>query len=144
MVSLTIYMFYVIHLCILHYAFPESILYWKFCYIYFLFRSDSPTAPGLYLCLYGYVCASYNSVFVDMFLHVIQYNYSLYFIMGILSYISPMYGLLHHCAVVISTFLLIYLWISYIFLLKYVCVLHKICSYVVLHIGNHVMNIYCI
>ena len=29
--AVTIYMFYVIHLCILYYVVPKSVLYWKVC-----------------------------------------------------------------------------------------------------------------
>ena len=32
--AVTISMLYVIHLCILHYALPKSVLHWKVCYIF--------------------------------------------------------------------------------------------------------------
>ena len=60
-------MFYMIHLWILHHTILESVLYRKVCYIYLLFRSDSYTAPELYLHFYWYVCASYNGVCIDIF-----------------------------------------------------------------------------
>ena len=64
----------------------------------------------------------------------------LYF--GILLYISPAHGLLHHCAIVTSVVVLIYLWMLYLWLLRHVCVLHTMCSLVALHLGNIVMYIY--
>ena len=137
-------MFYVIHLCILYNALPESFLYWKVCYIYLLFRSDSSTKPELYLHLYWYVCVSYNGVCIDIFVYVIEYNCYLYFILVILSYISPIYVLLFHS--IVDTFIIVLtcLWIIYIYLLRYVGVLHTICSSVVLHPGKIVMIISCI
>ena len=78
-------MLYVIRLCILQYALPKSVFYVVVCYIYFLSRCDSSTAPELYMRLYLYVCASYNGVFLDIFVYVIQYNCWLYLILGILS-----------------------------------------------------------
>ena len=56
--------------------------------------------------------------------------------LGILSYIYSMYGLFHHCAIVIYEFLLIVLWILYLCLLLYVCVLYIIYYFVVLHLGE--------
>ena len=97
------YMFYVIRLWILHHALPESVLYWKVCYIYLLFMSDSSTTPGLYLHLCWYVFASYNGIYIDMFVYVIQYNCWLCFILGISPYISawviiPIYRCyIHNC-----------------------------------------------
>ena len=55
--AVTISVFYVIRLCTLHYALPNSVLHWKVCYIYLLSRGISSTALELYLCLYLYVCA---------------------------------------------------------------------------------------
>ena len=52
MEAVTISMFYVIGLLILHYALPESFLSLEVCYVYFLFRSDYYTEPELYLHLY--------------------------------------------------------------------------------------------
>ena len=43
----TLSMFYVVRLCILHYVIPKSVLYWRVCYIHFLPRGDSSTAPEL-------------------------------------------------------------------------------------------------
>ena len=94
--------------------------------------------------MYWYVCASYNSVYIVMFVHLIQYNCWLYFILGILSHVSTMYGLFFNCIFVKFTFVLICLWMLYIWLLWYVCVLHTICSLVALHLGNLVMHISCI
>ena len=68
-----------IHLLILHYALPDSALSWKFCYIYLRWRIYSNTAPELYLFLYWYVCASYNGVCVDMFVHIIMVSVFLCF-----------------------------------------------------------------
>ena len=116
------------------------ILSQKVCYIYFLFRIDSSTK--LYLSLYWSVCESYNGVWIDMFVYFILYSCCLYFILVILSYISPMYGLLFHCIVVTPTILLIYWWMLYLCLIRYVHVLSTICSLVVIHSGNNVMYIY--
>ena len=124
--AVNISMFYVIRLCILHYALPECVLYWKVCHIYYLFRGNSSTAPESHLCLYWYVCASYTGVYIDVFLYVIQYNSWLYFILGIFYYISTMYGLFCHCVIVTYAFVLICLWMLYLCSLQYVCVLHNI------------------
>ena len=111
---------------------PKSVLYWKVHYIYFLFRSDYSTSHELYMSFYWYVCASYNGVCIDMFVNIIQFNCWLYFILGIFSDISPMYGLLFHCIVVKFITVLICLWILYLCLLQYVDVLHSICFLFVL------------
>ena len=103
MVAVIIPILYAIFLQNLHYVLPESILSWEVCYIYFRFRSDYSTVPELHMRLYLYVCASYNGVCIYMFVYVIQYNCWLYFILGILSYIYPMYGLFFHCIVVTFT-----------------------------------------
>ena len=58
--------------------------------------------------------ASYNCVCIDMFVYVIQSSCWLWFILGILSYISPMYGLFSHCIVFTFTFVLICIWILYL------------------------------
>ena len=58
---------------ILHYALPQSILHCKVCYIV-PFQGDSSTAPKLYMCFcwyIWYVCASYNGVCIDIFVHLI-------------------------------------------------------------------------
>ena len=144
MLVVTISMFYVINSCILHHALPKSLLSWEVCYIYFLFRSDYSTSPELYMCWYLYVYASYNGVWIYMFVYGIQYNCWLYLILGIFYDISPMCGLFFHCIFVTFAFLLICLWMLYIFLLVYVDVFHTICSLVVLDIGNLVMHISCI
>ena len=57
--AVTVYIFYVIFSCVLHYALHKSVLCWKVCYIYFLLRGYSPNTPELYLC------------FIDMFVHPI-------------------------------------------------------------------------
>ena len=54
--------------------------------------------------------------------------------LGILLYISPVYGLFHHYFIVTFVFVLICFWMLYIWLLWYVCVLHTIRSLVTLHI----------
>ena len=82
--------------------------------------------------LYCYVCVFYT-VYLLAILHP-----------GILFYISPVYGLFHHCVIVTYVFALIFLWMIYLRKLQYFCVLHRICSLVALHIGNLVMYISCI
>ena len=94
-----------------------------------------------YLNLYWYVYSPYNGVWIDMLMYFAQYNYWLYFILGILSYISHMYGLVYHCIVVTFTIVLICLWMLYICLPWYVGVLHIICSLVALNIEKLVMHI---
>ena len=126
MEAVTTYILYVIRLCILQYVLPESVLYWKVCYKYFLFKGYSSTEPEWYLHLYWYVCASYNGVSIGMFLYDIHSNCWLYLILGILFYKSPMHCLFRHCVIVTYEFLLICLWMLYLCLLKYVCVLHNI------------------
>ena len=64
--------------------------------------------------------------------------------MGIFSYISPIYGLFFLCIIVIFKILIIYLWMLYLSLLRYVGALHTIFYLVALHLGNLVMRIYCI
>ena len=79
--AVTIYMFYVIRLWILHYALPKSVLNWKVCYIYLLSRGYYYTAPELYLRLYWYVwyiCASYNDIRIDMFVNLITVSVLLF------------------------------------------------------------------
>ena len=144
MVVVTIYMVYVILLWILHYALPEYFLYWKVCYIYYLNSSDYATAPVLYLCLYWYVCSYYNGVLIDTFVYVILYNHRFYFILGVWFYIAPVHGLFHHYIIVTYVLVFICLWMLYPCFLWFFCVLHKIYSLVVLHIGNVVMHIFCI
>ena len=114
----TIYMFYVICLCILHYAPPKYVLHWKFCYIYLLSRGDSYTSPELHLRFYVHVFASYYGVCISIFVYVIQSNCCLYFILGIFLCISPVYGLYHHCTIIKSVFVLICLGILYLYLLR--------------------------
>ena len=104
--AVTISLFCVIHFCIIHYVIPKFVLYWKVCYLYFLFRSYSSAAPELYIHFYWYICSSYNSVCIDMFVYVIQYNCSLYFILIIFSYISPFYELFFQFIAVIFTIVL--------------------------------------
>ena len=79
--AVTIYRFYVILLCILHYELTKSVLNWKLLYIYFLSRGDSFTATELYLSFYLYVFASYNGVCIVMFMYATQYNFWLYLIL---------------------------------------------------------------
>ena len=121
-------MFCLTFLRILQNALPVSALYWEFCDIYVLFRGKYSTEPELCMRFYWYACASYNSVWIDVFVYVIQYNCLLYFILVMLSYISHMHALSYHCVIVTSAFISICLWILYIFLLRYVCVLYKIYS----------------
>ena len=134
-------MLYVICLCILRNVFSEHFLSWEVCCIYFLFMSDSDTAPELYIHFYLFVCASYNGVWIDMFVYVIQPNYWLYFILVIVSYLSLMYGLFFHCIVVTFTFALICLWMLYLCILQYVGVIHITYSVVVLNLGNIAVHI---
>ena len=93
MLALAISISYVIHLCILHHALPNSVLYCNVLNIFILFRSDSSTEPKLYLRLYLHVCAYYKGVFIFIFVYVIQYNCWLCLVLGIWFYISPIYGL---------------------------------------------------
>ena len=120
MVKVTIYIIYLISLCILHNSLPEPILYSGINYLYFLCRSNSSSSPTVYLYLYWYFCTEYNGVCICMFIYVIQSNCCLYFILGILSYISPMCGLFFHFIVVTFVFLLI-CWGMEIFMFTAVC-----------------------
>ena len=94
--------------------------------------------------MYWYVCDYYNGVCIVIFVCVMQSNCWLYLILGTLSYVSPVCGLFFQCIVIKFTFVLIFLWILNLCLLWYFCVLHKICSLVVLYIGNISMHISCI
>ena len=154
--AVTIYIYYVIRLCILHYALPKSILHCKVCYIYFLSRGDYFTAPELYLHFYWCVCASYNGVCIDMFVNLVTvyvflclcmlyylifgYNPYWYFVL----YIYPVHGLFLHCVILTSVLVLIFLCMLYLWSLWYVCVLHTIFSLVALHLGDISMHISCI
>ena len=140
--EVTISMFYVIRYWILHYTLPDYVLSWEVCYVYFLYTSGSATEPELYLRFYQYVCVLYNGVWIDMFVYVIWSNCWLYFILGVLFYIATMYDLFFHCIIVTIKIVLICLWMLYLCLLRYVGVLHKICSLVFLHIGKLFMHIY--
>ena len=123
---------------------------WYVCSFYttrppsLFFRGKFVTQRALYMHLYLYFCESYNGVCIDMFVYVVQPNFWLYLILGILTYISPMYGLFFHCIVVTFTPVLICLWMVYICLLIYVGVIHTIWYLVILHISNIIMHIYCI
>ena len=64
--------------------------------------------------------------------------------LGILFYISPVHTLLHYCIMVTSVFLFICLWMLYLWLLRYFCVIHTICSLVALHLGHCFTHISCI
>ena len=92
--AVTIYIFYVIHLCISHYVLPKSIFNWKVCCIYFLSRGNYLTAPELYMC------------FIDMFVHLITVSVLLYFCMLyniIVGYTSPWYFVIYlSCVWIIS------------------------------------------
>ena len=140
----TICMYYLIHSFILHNSPPEPVLSWEFCYIYFLCRSDYATATELYLCFYSNVCVLYNGVCIDLFAYIIQYNCWLYFILGVLSYISTIHGLLFHYIVVTFTIVLICLWMLYLCLLRYVDVVYRKCFWIIIHIGKLAIHIYCI
>ena len=133
---------HVICLYILHYALPETVFYWKFCYMYILFRSDSSTAPELYMNLYWCVCVSYNGTGIDIFVYVLKYNGWLYLFLGISPHISPFHGLFYHWIIITSTILLIRLWVLYICLLWYIGLLHTICSLVVLHPRKLVIHVF--
>ena len=101
-----------IHFRILQNALPDSALSWEFCYMYFRWSIYSSTAPEWYLIFYWYVCAYYNGVCIDMFVHLITvsvllclwmlYNLPIgytsywYFVISISdAYISP--PLRHRC-----------------------------------------------
>ena len=55
--------------------------------------------------------------------------------LGILFYIYPVNTSVRNCLIITYGFVLICLWILYLWLLIYVCVLHKVWSLVALHIG---------
>ena len=81
MVAVTISMFYVISLCVLHYALPKYVLHWGVCYIYLRSRGYSSIEPWLYMFLYWCFCAYCNGVCVVMLVYVVQYNLWLYLIL---------------------------------------------------------------
>ena len=84
--EVTISMFYVICLCILHYALPKSFFHWKVCYIYFLSRVNFSNSPKLYLFLCWF------------FLHLIMVSVLLYLCMlynRIVGYTSTWYFVLY-------------------------------------------------
>ena len=85
--------------------------------------------------LYWYVCALY-SVWVDIFVYIIQSNHFLCAVFGVLFYISPVSGLFYHCVVVKDDFELTCLWISYLFLLQFIFLLYTIYSLVGIQIGK--------
>ena len=55
-----------------------------------------------------------------MFVHLIQYNCWLYFILGILSYVSSMYGLFFHCILIKLKFVLIF-FVNDIYMVTEIC-----------------------
>ena len=123
---------------------PSLFLYWKVCYIYFLLRGDHYTALELYLCLYWCICSSYNVICIDILVYFIQFNCWLYLILGIFSYIYPIYGLFFHCIIITFKIVLICFWMLYLCLLLYVGVLHTLLSLVVINIGKLLIHISCI
>ena len=137
-------MLVLIHLCTLHRPLPEYGLSWYFCDKYFLKMSDFSTAPLLYLLLYWYGCEYYTFLWIDKFVHFILPTNWLHSILINFFYIFPLHGLFFHCIVLTFEFVLRCLWMLYICLLRYFCVLHNIYSLFLLHLGNHVMNIYWI
>ena len=105
LVTVTISMLCLISLWILHYMLPKYFLSWEVCYIYFLWIIHSTTAPELYRRLYWYVCAYYNGVCVDMFVHLITVSVFLWLCMLynlIAGYTSSWYSVIYlSCAWVI-------------------------------------------
>ena len=97
----------------------------------------------IYICMDMFV----NSILVYALTHsciFIQYTHSVYFILGIwlyIFYISTVHGLLHHCIIIIYVFVLVHLWILYLCLQKYVCVLYTIYSFFVIYLGKIVVYI---
>ena len=57
-----------------------------------------------YICVF--ICMFVHNITVSalLFFYVIQYTCWFYFILDILSYIYPMYGLFHHCVIVTYAF----------------------------------------
>ena len=129
------------HLFILHNSLPESVLYSKVCYTYFLYTGDSATTTALYLHLYQYVCAWYNGVCIYIFVYVIKPTNRVYFVLGVLLYISPVNGLFYNRVFLTHAFVLLCLLILYHCLLWYVCVIHMIYSLFVIHLSKRVMYI---
>ena len=127
----TVSILYVMRLFILHYALPNSVLYWVFCYIYFLWMSYSSTMILSNLRLHWF------------FVYVKQSNCWLYFILVILFYISPVHGLLYHFVTVTSVFVFICLWMLYPRFLRYVGVIYTIYSLILIHLGRIFIYIYC-
>ena len=121
---------------------PQVCLVLGIFYIYFQWSIYSSPAPELYLRFYWYVCESYNSVCIFIFVYVIQYIFWLYFILVFCFYLSPVNVLFHNCIIVTYVFVLIFLWMLYLWLLRYVCVLHTNRSLVVLNLGNRVVHIF--
>ena len=122
-------------------------------YIYISGGLFIPPLRHYYICVCIYVFSRIITVFVliclcilywclyFMFVYVIQYNCCLYFILIFCSiYLSSAWVILplHHCYIF---FILIFLWMLYLWLLRYVCVLHTFWSLVELHLGNRVMDI---
>ena len=125
---------------------------WQVCELYTM-RSPSMICIGkfvIYISCVGvilplnlnFICICIDIyVWIDIFVNFIPYNCRLYFILGIFSYISPIYGLFSHCIVVTFIFVLIFFWMLYLCLMQYAGVLHMVWCLVVLHIGNLVMQI---
>ena len=112
---------------------------------------------NIYISVEGFIMQlhlNYICVFIDMFVHlrmvyVMLCLYMLYNILvgytssWFLFYISPVYGSFQQCVIVISV-IVFFLWMLYLYLLQYVCVLHAICSLVALNLGNLGVHIYTI
>ena len=142
MVVVNIYLFYMIPLCMLHYALPKF-----FCtgnFVMYIFCSGVIIPLQLNQI---YVC-------IDMFVHRITVSALMFFvfytihcwfnfILVIFSYISPMYELFNHCVIVTYIFLLICLLILYPCLVRFACLFNKIYSLIVHQIKNLVVYISC-
>ena len=136
-------MLYMIRLWVLHYTLPKYVFLGNFViYLYYAWVILS-------LCIH-YICA-----FIDMFMHII--------LVSVLKFLCMLYNILIGCTSSWVFFLSLsyarvilplncrymcvhinMLWMLYLSLMRYVCVIHKIYSLVVLHLGNLFMNIYCI
>ena len=133
---------------------------WYFCEFY------SMLSPSLFCIVKCVICIScpgvilplhlnYICVFIDMFVRLINVSVLLCLCMlyniifgynspWFFFYISPMHGLFHYCVIFTSVFVLIFLWMLYLWLLPYVCVLRMICSLLVIHMGDLVIHISCV
>ena len=117
--------------CILHYDLPKSALSCEFWYLYFGWIIYSATASELYLRLYWYVCAFYNGVCIEIFVHLIMVSVLLCLCMLyiiIVGYTSSWYFVLYlSCGWVIAPLSHCYIYVCITMFVHVIYMVNVIC-----------------